>query len=642
MLYVYYVSLHLILVSLQALIIREDGVTLLYRPDGSYIAEHSNGTRFTTCLSPLQKTATSSPMEKPTEIVVECPGFARVVYHSGSRNCKLHFPDGSEIACSRDGSYTVSKAHDYLLQIASSGKAVFMPTEGMQQGKPTSTFTVDHTGSGEILRGSDCSGNTFIVDHEGKGSVDLGGGSEIPKHPAFDPRYFVVHADGTSLELLKDDNVSSVIMKAKSSTKAVVLHEDVQSEPHCTSTTVLEPCEGGGKSCLVPYQEESIVPVNLRASELDTTHSSGVMQKVNGVLPGLQGREGKPKKKKFGVGVGKGLIIGSYEKPPEVELYIQPEAIQFRQFLHMQPVSNSLRMQLLSGVAAYTKWCQKQEQEGESVLPVDERDGEEKLAAEQLQVKWCSHLTNEAIMQKAELPAKYRQEVTKELDQTTTIPVTKVHKATEMNEAVKWELEEAEATRQALRHRHIPPYFESEDGKQHLRSQSPDLKFLASKLAYPQQDSKQSTSGHSTPSTLHSVSMTIPHEELESPTQSEIDEVGPVSSLSNLRPSHPTPDHAQGNATPTELRPTNPTPSHALKVAVGSAEQPSLASNDTNSFPAVKPTNMEDVCASKRVDAPGNHKYVTVTNQLGSSGITPNSTHRVGPKEKPNTKVMTH
>ena len=616
-------------------------MTLLYRPDGSCIAEHSDGTRFTTCLSPLQKTATSSPTEKPTEIVVECPGFAQVVYHSESRNCKLHFPDGSEVACSRDGSYTVSKLHDYLLQIASSGKAVFTPTEGMQQGKPTSTFTIDHTGSSEILNGSDLSGNTFIVDREGQGSVNLGGGSEIPKHPAFDPRYFVVHADGTSFELLKDDNVSSVIMKAKSNTRAVVLHEGVPSEPHSTSTTVLEPCEGGGKPCLVPYEEESIVPVNLRASQFDSTHSGDVIQKVNGVLPGLQGREGKLKKKKFGVGIGKGLIIGSYEKPPATKSYIQPEAIQFRQFLHMQPVSNSLRMQLLSGITAYTKWCQKQEQEGESVQPVDERDDEEKLAAEELQVKWHSHLTNEAVMQKTELPTKYKQEVTKESDQISTKPVTKIHKATGVNETVKWELEEVKATRQALRHHHIPPYFESEDGKQYLRSQSPDLKFLASKLAHPRHNSKQSASGHSTPSTLHSASMTIPHEELESPTQSEIDDVGPVSSLSNLRPSHPTPDHAQGNATPTELRPTNPTPSHALKAAVGSAEEPLLASNDTNSFTVVKPTNMEDICTSKRADNPENHKHVTLTNQLKSSGMTQNSAHRVCPKEKPNTKVMT-
>lgn len=135
--------------------------------------------------------------------------------------------------------------------------------------------------------------------------------------------------------------------------------------------------------------------------------------------------------------------------------------------------------------------------------------------------------------------------------------------------------------------------------------------------------------------------MTIPHEELESPTQSEIDDVGPVSSLSNLRPSHPTPDHAQGNATPTELRPTNPTPSHALKVAVGSAEEPLPASNDTNSFTAVKPTSMEDICTSKRADIPENHKYVAVTDQLRSSGMTENSAHRMRPKEKPNTKVMT-
>ena len=604
---------------------------MLYRRDGTCITDHSDGTRFTVRPPPLPKTAPSSSTAGTPEVTIECPGFAQVVYQSESQKCKLRFPDNSEISCSKDGGYVVSKECDCTLEISSSGEAVFTPakSEGMQEGTPTSMFTINHTGSGDILNGSDPLRNTFIVDREGQGSVHLAGGSEIPAHQAFDPRYFIVHADDTCFELLKGDNVNSEIVRAKSNPNAVVLHEDVPSEHHCTSTTILEPFESGDKgSCLVPYEEENVIPVNLRGEACDSTNL------CSGSQNGLQVREGK---KRFGVGVGRGLMIGTYQKPSLPKAYTQPEAICYRQFLHMPPVSNGLRTQLLSGLTAYANWCRKQDQEGESVQPVDTRVDDEKLSAKELQSKWSDQLRHEATVLESELPAMYMQQVARQPNQVAIKPATQAPKSVEIHEAVKNELEEANATQQALRNHLVPPYFQSEDGKQYLQSQSPDLKALASKLAQPERDSKQTISGRSTPSTLHSTSMTLPQDGLESPTPSEAEEVGPVTSLSKLRPSHPTPDHAQGNATPTELRPTNPTPSHALKASIAGAGEPSTSSSSSTTHNSFTTKGGADIPQSTNNAG----TFVTVTGQPGMSpAIAPSSIQGGSPGKKPNIKVI--
>ena len=530
------------------LISREDNVTLLHRPSGSLVVEHADGTRFTTVF----KRGSSVP----TEIIIECPGFARVVQMPVSCQCKLEFVDSTAVICSTDGSYTLSKPNAYKLDISRDGKAQYKPDITILKG----AYTLNYTGQGELLVASDQLSNTFTVNAQGEASTTA---TKIPSHQAFTPRYFVLDEDG-SYELLHNDSVKNIISKAEMDPKAVVLK---QQEPNCDNfTTIIEPCVTNLP--IIPYMEEDIVPSNLRKNAKgDALQQTSSPCKQNG-------------SNRFGVAVGKALVIGSYEKRPPPKQFASPNALKYRHFVHLRLVEGSTKEQIFTGLTDFLIWSRKRESDADALMPGDSRKGDEIAIARALQSKWN-------VPTEATVVANYTMAASSNKNEKEEKPPAQTRKQVNFAVTVKAELEEMEAVQQALRNNEVPSYFQSEE---YFSVQSPDMDALAAELAQPkktspsqpvsttadeQQDSKYTHSGVSTPSTLHSASVTmIAEREVVSPAQSEL---GPVSSLSKLRPSNPTPDHAHGKGTPTEVRPTNPTPSHALKTS--GDQGPSASSN---------------------------------------------------------------
>ena len=534
--------------------------------------EHADGTRFTT------KFKQGSSI--PAEIMVECPGFARVIHMPTSCQCKLEFVDNTAVICSTDGSYALSKPEAYTLDISRDGKAHYKPDITISNG----AYTLNFTGQGELLVASDQLNNKFSVNADGEASTSA---TVIPSHQAFTPRYFVLHDDGSSYEFLLSNSVKNLISKAEIDPKAVVLE---QQESNCT--TIIEPCLT--ELPVVPFMEGDIIPSNLRKK-----NCGDALQQTSS--PCMQNGSSR-----FGVAVGKALMIGSYEKPPPPKQSTSPNALKYRQFLHLRPVKDSMKEQIITGLTDFLIWYKQHESDADACLPRDSRKGDEIVVAGALQSKWN-------IPAQATVVANYAMAASSHESENEEKPPASTRKQVNFAVLVKTELGEMEAVQQAIRNNEVPSYFQSEE---YFSVQLPDMDALAAELAQPknisqsvsaiadeQQDSKYTHSGVSTPSLLHSTSVTmITEREALSPAQSEL---GPVSSLSKLRPSNPTPDHAHGNGTPTELRPTNPTPSHALKTsgdgssASASGEgipNPLICSNMTQN--AAQPvTNSKNVAA---------------------------------------------
>ena len=546
--------------SHQVYITREDNVVLLQRPDGSYISEFADGTRFT--VIPPSSKKKSNMNKVPSQVMTECPGFAKVTHYLHDDKCQLEFPDGSAITCSTDGSYDISKVDDYKLKVNPDGKALYSVSGG--------TYTISHTGEGDIFSGSDGQRNKYLVDASGVGSAVQVNGTKLAIHQDFKPRYFVINSDHTAYEILDSTQVKSTISKARKKSATIVLKEPLFADSASSSTTIIEPLvrnNDNAGSCVVPYREPTIVPANLQPGNNTKLWESS--------------QKDLQEPRRFGTTAGRGLMIGSYVKPPPAQPYVEPSALKYQQFLHLQPVVDTRRENVLSAVTSYIRWGQDQDEKRDDVQPIDERTDAEKLAADNLRAKW--HQESDAFKAStSNLSSRYAQARSEEGRISVTMSIPRSPLVEMFLENSKKELQETEDIKEAIRHRIVPPYFESDEGKHFLQSQEPDMDLLSSKLARPKQtSSQQQNSGHSTPSTLQSVSMTLPLEDPVSPSQSEL---GPISSLSKLRPSHPTPDHAHGRGIPTEVRPTSLTPLQAVMIGVVPSKEPS--SDTTFTLPA--------------------------------------------------------
>ena len=524
-------------VTKEVLITRDDGVTVLKRPNNTVIAEFPDGSRVTSSFD-------DDTHNRCRKVTIECPGFARVTFNRQT-NCFVSFPDGAEIHCSNQGCYAVKKDKYFSFEITSEGEAVFKAPSKAAAIKGSEVCTLNKRGTPEILNATDSAGNKFTVDLKGERTVAASPNSSIPMDEAFKPRYFVIQQDETAYELLEADYVEHALTAARQDSRAAVIEDGVTGESQVKATTLVQPVDVQTRCHALPYLEDSIVPVNLRLGSVVTESKKETQQ------------NGKTVKKKFGVSTGRGLTIGRNEKVPSQPKPVHPDALAFRQFIKVGHSYNSLKDKVLEKVSSFRQWSQQQEQQNDHLQLTDERSDTEKECAEALKMNFQS-------IDKSKMHHSYvRLCLTPKEEPPARTPELSQLGSEFIEEATK-ELEEAELIKEALRQKQILPYFKSEEGRQYLCTNPPDMSSLAARLAQPKPTIENPASSCSTPSTLQSTSLLLPLVDADSPTQSEL---GPVRSLSKIRPAHPTPDHAQGGSTPTELRPTNPTPSQALNVS---------------------------------------------------------------------------
>ena len=532
------------------------------------MAEHSNGTRITVSPLPSAKTKSSSL----PEIMVECPGFARVTHNAGNtRQTLVNFPDGSVVVGSPDGSYSVEREAQYKLEVDSTGVSHCI----LQPGEPAAyRFCIDHTGSGgNILQASREKSKraSFSVSCDGDPSV-LSRSENIPPHPAFSPRYFVVPTSGRPYQILNKSELDLLVSAAESESDTTVM----KGEPvpgFKGTTVVITKTLREENPAIMPYKNGAIVPRNLSLAPAGERREN---PRTNG-------------SKRFGVGVGKSLHIIS-SAPSEVKKQVEtPKAVECRQFVVLDQFDSASHDKVLDGLAKYISWRESQSQAEDRLLPVDTRTSSEITAAHNLKSEWLAKMTGNILSLALQGVQQHHQPSIGE--NSTPVPGGDtggakdggVGKSTRLLDGVRRDLEQAEHDRTALRNYTVPGYFDSDGGRQFLRSQSPDMESLSKQLAqtktshlppHPLTDLSQS----STPSSLLSASIVLqqPDCEADSPDVGGDVDSASVSPMSRIRPAHPTPDHARGLRSPTDVRPKNPTPFRADRL--GQSPAPSLLS----------------------------------------------------------------
>jgi len=528
---------------------RIDNTLLLSRPDGTVVVEYSDGTRFTSHYNDQRQL---------TDWTFECKGYARTSWDVQSRIVSLEFDNGCNITCHTDGHYDISTSNDTHLSLACDGSAVYHCSNGV-------SYNMDHSGNNDILFATDKFENKFTVNCTGVATVESSMDENTIKgelHKAHPPQYFVIQPDNNAYQLLRNDDITVAMEKAKSHPQGAVVTKGNKS-------AVMIPFE---QDCMKwsPYKEASIIPPNLQPFTISTTTTQ---QACNTTA-----------NKKFGSTVGKGLLIGAYQPPPKPKKVSVPSAIIVNQYLHYPTMSESVRNEVCKGLAEYIEWRDRQTSELQALQPVDDRSKEECDRADKLTTLYSDQVNNSNATTTTHdyltainppVVVQEQQQVTRETPQQLI--------------NLQKELAESAEAKQALRDHDVPPYFKSAQGRKFLMSNPPDMTALSSKVpkgtkahvSFEQDNRTRSPSEmelavlkeDSRLSTPATNGIGLAASGIESPTQSEIDK----QVASSFRPMNPTPSHAGGHGTPTAIRPLNPTPLQATATPLG-------ANNDSSSM----------------------------------------------------------
>ena len=609
---------------------REDNVIIVHRPDGTSVVEHADGTRITVSSS-------------SSSVTIECPGYSRVSYKQS--RCTIQLPDSVEVSTEGSGEYCISRGSSgQRMSISSSGDVSYAVDGGSSETTPH--YTLSHTGD-HVLAATDSIGALYTVDWLGKIVVNSGNSSKeqlASKLPPVStlPHFFLLNEDGSGYEIHHNDTVSQIMHSAEECPDTVCVRGTLPQNSDVHYSTIIKPCPGSKSSRekLSPaYAEETFIPANLRVSRTTRLPPS--------LSSGTNGRS------RFGVGYGK-TVNGVQPRQPQPK-FVPPSCLQYRQFIHLPPLIGDTREALFSSIARYIDWREHQESNSDQLLPVDGRSTAERNTSRDL-LEQVTGITELGSPQ--QLHAAY-QEAWHMMHYPPRSPTPP--RKSMMPEAIKQlqrDIEESKAVQETIRNGVFPPYFQSDKGMEYLRSYSPDMEALASKLPphrpnkkslvsfnlpsespslldqslshSPQGEARLIPSGMSTPTTVGSVSIAV--DTIDLPSGSEA--TSPLScggSLSKLRPSNPTPNHAEGDGSPTPLRPSNPTPQSAARVHESREGASPNITESENPLMVTMATNNESAAPSP---------YTPHTSPYAhTSASAPHSIVSRRPQEEPNTKV---
>ncbi|XP_072707631.1 sperm-associated antigen 17 [Ciconia boyciana] len=505
--------------------VRDDEVIIVEKLDGSRVVDHADGTRITTFYQnceeffvPEDSEETDEPSEAITRkvkcIQVENPEFATVITNCEDGTCCTIFGDGTSIITKPQGTYQVLPIKTGSLFIDEDCSAVYTHEVynfiSKKEEKQAGRYIMKHTSS-TVCEMMDPEGNLFKVMADGSTSVyvpsigsddkeDRSSASALPevnKPTTYDehvPRFFIIYADGSGTELLRSRDVHKYLAEVSSDPAVAVLQDPVQERPGVLSITILRPL-AEASPWIMKKEPESIVPPNLQSTTWDTF--SPLERKIT-----------DPSVRTY---IWRGLCIGSKEQtclPEPVRKC--PNKLQIRQLFQYQPLSDELREKLQLSVKEYIDNILKQENELEEINVKEPRTEEEKEnAASLLELvtsfpKW--EKSTENLSDRAHITELYEQAVASHrqchTDKTITPQredqqqrfspegVTPVSKWQSRLEEYRKELDEEKKSLMAIRNKIIPPYFESEFGKEFFLKKFLDVEALSKAL--PPVQKKQS------------------------------------------------------------------------------------------------------------------------------------------------------
>ncbi|XP_075620557.1 sperm-associated antigen 17 [Balearica regulorum gibbericeps] len=497
--------------------VRDDEVIIVEKLDGSRVVDHADGTRITTFYQnseelfvPKDSKETDEPSEITTKKVkcmqVENPEFATVITNCEDGTCCTIFGDGTSIIAKPQGTYQVLPIKTGSLFIDEDCSAVYTHEVynfiSNKEEKQAGRYIMKHTSS-TICEMMDTEGNLFKVMADGStfvsipsiGSDDKEDRSsaavlpEVNKPITYDehvPRFFIIYADGSGTELLRSRDVHKYLAEAYSDPAVAVLQDPLQECPAVLSITVLRPL-AETSSWVMKKEPESIVPPDLQSRTQDTF--SSLERKITGSSVRTHS--------------WRGLCIGSKEQTClPVPVRKCPNKLQIRQLFQYEPLSDELREKLQLSLKEYIDNILKQENELEEMNVKEPRTEEEKENAASLLELVTSFPTweksSEDLSARAHITELYEQAVdshrqshtektitTQREDQHQRFSpegVTPVSKWQSRLQEHRKELDEEKKSLMAIRNKIIPPYFESEFGKEFFLKKFPDVEALSMEL----------------------------------------------------------------------------------------------------------------------------------------------------------------
>ncbi|PKK30587.1 sperm associated antigen 17 [Columba livia] len=497
--------------------VRDDEVIIVEKLDGSKVCDHADGTRITTFYQnrvELFIQEDSEETDEPSEAItrkvkciqVENPEFATVITNCEDGTCCTIFGDGTSIIAKPQGTYQVLPMKTGSLFIHEDCSVVYTPEAynfiSKKEEKQGGRYIMKHTSS-TICEMMDPEGNLFKVMADGSTNVCVPGIDtdekedsnsasvfpEINKPVTYEehaPRFFIVYADGSGSELLRSRDIDKYLAEACSDPATAVLQDPVQECPGVLSITILRPL-AETSPWVMNKEPESIVPPNLQSRTRDT-------------LSSLERMITHPSVRTCS---WRGLCIGSSE-PTNLPVPVRkcPNKLQIRQLFQYKPLSDELREKLQHSLKEYIHHILKQENELEEINVKEPRTEEEKENAASLlelvtsipnweksseDLSASAHIT-ELYEQAVVSPRLYHTEqsiINQGEDQQQSFSPEGVAPASRWQsrqEEHRKELDEGKKSLMAIRNKIIPPYFESEFGRECFPEKCPDLEALSMKL----------------------------------------------------------------------------------------------------------------------------------------------------------------
>ncbi|XP_058992995.1 sperm-associated antigen 17 [Mustela lutreola] len=382
---------------------REDRVVIVERKDGTRIVDHADGTRITTFYQvyedhitpPEDNKITESPQTVTRQVKcmrIENSHYATIITNCEDSSCSATFGDGTSIIAKPQGTYQVLPPNTGCLHIDRDCSAIYChelssdiyhPFQKREQLR-ASRYIMKHT-SEVICEVLDPEGNTFQVMADGSISTmapknnveeDLSEKAEgydnlssthlhknhLLIYGEHVPRFFVIYADGSGVELLRDSDIEEYLSLAYGESSTVVLQEPVQEQPGTLSITVLRPFHEASP-WLMKKELDTIVPPNLQSRSWET-------------FPSVEKKTPGPP---FGTHIWKGLDVGSKQLvSAPAPILKSPKVLQMRQFIQHEVIKDEVKLKLQISLKDYINHILKKEDKLQEMTVKDSRTEEER------------------------------------------------------------------------------------------------------------------------------------------------------------------------------------------------------------------------------------------------------------------------
>ena len=329
-------------------------------------------------------------MREVKQVKVECAGYATVIFNCDDIIATTIFGNGTQVISLPDGTYEVFHSEGSRLHVDADGTALYTPKHEQIKDNPEALYTMRHkhpvifemvdkignmfsvknTGEAQVLKGLDLENVIKSAGEDGGESQDNKEKGKVEEENMHAPRFFVIHDDGSGMELLRMKDIQEYLEIADRDPTTAILADPITDHPDIKGINIMRPYNSTlSQSWLVQFDENNVIPAHLRSRDFSK-------------FPSYEAKQPGPR---FGTNVGKGVAVGSATKPPQRgPIPACPKQLELRQFTEYKPMSEDLRKRMRVGLEAYAKEVEKKQKTWMNNAVKDPRSEEEKAGAGEL------------------------------------------------------------------------------------------------------------------------------------------------------------------------------------------------------------------------------------------------------------------